>query len=175
MTMKPERVVLLTAVAMTLMVLGTPQSFAQENSMVMTTSKGSLDIQLEPVESNSTSVRYNVSFLNPGTDTLHEHQDYDLKILKEGQVIFSAAQQTNQPLIHNVEGTISVPYSFAEPGEYEVEIQILGLGFGPTLVPTDENAVFPVRVVPEFPAGVVGMMAALVGSTIVVTRKLGVF
>ncbi|HKX80964.1 MAG TPA: hypothetical protein VJL54_01785, partial [Nitrososphaera sp.] len=119
--MKPH-FILLAVVAMTFIILGVPPSFAQENSMIKTTSKGSLDIWLEPIVSNSTSVQYNVRFLNPGTETLHEHQDYDLKILKEGQVIFSAAQQTGQSLIHNVEGTIFVPYNFAQPGEYEVEI-----------------------------------------------------
>lgn len=173
MMMKPH-FILLAVVAMTFIILGVPPSFAQENSMIKTTSKGSLDIWLEPIVSNSTSVQYNVRFLNPGTETLHEHQDYDLRILKEGQVIFSAAQQTGQSLIHNVEGTIFVPYNFEQAGEYEVEIQILGLGFGPTLIPTDENAVFPVRVVPEFPAGMVGLMAAVYGSTVAVTRKLRV-
>jgi hypothetical protein len=48
-----------------------------------------------------------VSFLNLGTGTLHEHQDYDFRILKDGEVIFSAARQTGQAVLHNVEGTLT--------------------------------------------------------------------
>ena len=157
--------------------IGILPAYAQQeedsnNSMTTTTSKGSLDIKLEPIESNSTSVTYKVSFLNPGTETLHQHQDYDFKILKGGQEVFSAAKQTNQPLIHNVEGTISVPYDFEEGGEYSVDVEILGLGFGPTLVPTDEDAVFSVQIVPEFPVAFVGIMAmTVIGSAIALTRK----
>jgi hypothetical protein len=143
--------------------------------MIMSTSKGSLDIRLEPVQANSTDVIYHVSFLNPGTETLHQHQDYDFKILKNGEEIFSAARQTNQPLIHNVEGTISVPYNFGQTGDYSVEIQILGLGFGPTLVPTDENAVFPITVTPEFPLGLTGVLVGVISSSILLTRKLKLF
>jgi hypothetical protein len=160
-----------------LVAIGVLPAYAQEvdNSMIMTTSKGSLDIRLEPIQSNSTEVRYNVSFFNPGTETLHEHQDYDLRILKNGEEIFSAARQTNQALIHNVDGDISVPYNFEEGGEYTVEILILGLGFGPTLIPTEENVSFPIVVTPEFPVQVVGVLAAVVGSTIAVTRKARLF
>ena len=160
-----------------LMAIGTLPAYAQEadNSMIMTTSKGSLDIRLEPIQYDSTEVRYNVSFFNPGTETLHEHQDYDFRILKNGEEIFSAARQTNQALIHNVDGDISVPYNFSEGGEYTVEILILGLGFGPTLIPTEENVSFPIVVTPEFPLQAVGVLAAVIGSSIALTRKARLF
>lgn len=147
------------------------QAQETDNSMVKTTTKGSLDIRLEPIESPSQEVRYRVSFLNPGTDTLHEHQDYDFRIIRDGQELYSAAKQLNQPLIHNVEGTITVPYNFSETGDYTIEIQILGLGFGPTLVPTDESASFSVVVTPEFPAGLVGMLTTAVGAAVMLTGK----
>lgn len=173
----PLRAVTSIVPLMILVAIGVLPAYAQEeeNSMIMTTSKGSLDIRLEPVQANSNQVRYNVNFLNPGTETLHQHQDYDFKILKNGEEIFSAARQTNQPLIHNVEGTISVPYNFEETGDYSVEIQILGLGFGPTLVPTDENAVFQITVTPEFPLGLTGVLVGVISSSILLTRKLKLF
>lgn len=173
----PLRVAMSIVPLMILVAIGVLPAYAQEedNSMIMTTSKGSLDLRLEPVQANSTEVRYNVSFLNPGTETLHQHQDYDFKILQNGEEIFSAARQTNQPLIHNVEGTISVPYNFEVTGDYSVEIQILGLGFGPTLVPTDENAVFPITVTPEFPLGLTGVLVGVISSSILLTRKLKLF
>ena len=169
-----RRVLTSFAALMFLVIVVIIPAYAQvdDNSVIMTTSKGSLDIKLEPVLSNSTEVRYRVSFLNPGTETLHEHQDYDFKIFKGGQEIFSAAKQTNQPLIHNVEGTISVPYNFGEIGEYSIEVLILGLGFGPTLVPTEENVIIPITVTPEFPLGLTGVLAAVIASSILMTRKL---
>jgi plastocyanin len=90
-----------------------------------------------------------VSFLNPGTGTLHEHQDYDFRILKDGQVIFSAARQTGQAVLHNVEGTLTVPYTFQENGDYTVQMHLAGTGISPT-IPTDEEATFSVTVMPEF-------------------------
>ena len=176
MVLKPYLLMSIAALVLLAGVSVIPASAQEdENSMIMTTSKGSLDIKLEPILLNSTDARFRVSFLNPGTETLHQHQDYDFRILQDGQEIFSAAKQTNQPLIHNVEGTISVPYNFATTGEYSIEVQILGLGFGPTLVPTEENAAFPIKVIPEFPAGVIVAISALMVGSIALTRRYKLF
>jgi hypothetical protein len=114
-----------------------------------------------------------VSFLNPGTGTLHEHQDYDFRILKDGQVVFSAARQTGQAVLHNVEGTLTVPYTFQENGDYTVQMHLAGTGISPT-IPTDEEATFSVTVVPEFPAvGVLAAFAVLMTTSIVLTRRRG--
>ncbi len=131
---------------------------AQDGSMVKTTSDGTLDISLEPMWSEGGEASFQVSFLDPGTDTVHEHQDYDFRILKDGQVVFSTSSQTGQALLHNVEGTLTVPYTFQENGDYTVQVYLAGTGIAPT-IPTDEEATFPITVVPEFPAGV--MTAAL--------------
>jgi hypothetical protein len=57
----------------------TAVAYAQESGMVQTTSKGTLDVRLEPTWSEGGQASFNVSFLNPGTNTLHQHQDYDFK------------------------------------------------------------------------------------------------
>jgi len=142
---------------------------AQEGEMTGTTSKGTLDIRVEPTWSDGGSATFRVSFLNPGTDTLHEHQDYDFRILKDGTEVFSAARQTGQALIHNVEGTITVPYTFQENGDYTIQIYLAGTGITPT-IPTDEEATFPIQVTPEFPAGALGAIAALMTTAIVLAR-----
>jgi hypothetical protein len=112
-----------------------------------------------------------VSFLNPGTDTLHQHQDYDFKILRGGQEVFSAAGQTGQPILHNVEGTLTVPYTFQENGDYTVQVDLAGTGIGPT-IPTDEEATFSIAVTPEFPAGfLVAALAALMTTAIVLAQR----
>jgi hypothetical protein len=147
--------------------------YAQEGGMLKTTSKGTLDIRLEPIWSDGGQASFNVGFLNPGTDTLHEHQDYDFRILKDGQVVFSAARQTGQAVLHNVEGTLTVPYTFQENGDYTVQVYLAGTGISP-IIPTDEEATFSITVVPEFPAaGVLAAFAVLMTTSIVLTRRRG--
>jgi hypothetical protein len=136
--------------------------YAQDGGMVQTTSKGTLDVRLVPTWNEGGQATFNVSFLNPGTDTLHEHQDYDFRILKDGQQVFSAANQTGQALIHNVEGTLTIPYTFQENGDYTIQMYLAGTGI--PAIPTDEEATFPITVVPEFPAG--GILAAVLAASI---------
>ena len=146
-------------------------AYAQDGGMVKTTSKGTLDVRLEPTWSEGGQASFNVSFLNPGTDTLHQHQDYDFKILRGGQEVFSAANQTGQQILHNVEGTLTVPYTFQENGDYTVQVDLAGTGIGPT-IPTDEEATFSIAVTPEFPAGVlVAALAALMTTAIVLAQR----
>src|SRR5918998_5410534 len=126
-------------------------AYAQDGGMAQTTSKDTLDIRLAPTWNEGGQATFTVSFLNPGTDTLHEHQDYDFRILKDGQAVFSAANQTGQAVLHNVEGTLTVPYTFQENGDYTIQVYLAGTGIAPT-IPTDEEATFPITVVPELPA-----------------------
>jgi hypothetical protein len=135
----------------------TTAAYAQDGGMVKTTSKGTLDIGLAPTWNEGGQATFTVSFLNPGTATLHEHQDYDFRILKDGQQVFSTGSQTGQAVLHNVEGTLTVPYTFQENGDYTVQVYLAGTGI--PAIPTDEEATFPITVVPEFPAG--GILAAV--------------
>jgi hypothetical protein len=146
-------------------------AYAQEGGMVDTTSKGTLDIRVEPTWRDNGNVSFKVSFLNPGTNTLHEHQDYDFRIFKDGTEVFSAARQIpGQNVIHNVPGTITVPYTFQENGDYTIQIYLAGTGITP-IIPTDEEATFPIQVTPEFPAGALGAIAALMTTAIVFARR----
>jgi hypothetical protein len=146
--------------------------YATESGMRATTSKGTLDILVEPTWSEGEDGRANaifrVSFLNPGTDTLHKHQDYDFRILKDGIEIFSAAKQTGQVLIHNVEGTITIPYTFQENGDYTIQIFLAGTGIAPT-IPTDEHAIFQIHVVTEFPVALAAL-AVMMTTAIMLVR-----
>src|SRR5918994_5715288 len=126
-------------------------AYAQDGGMVKTTNKGTLDIRLAPTWNEGGQATLSVSFLNPGTDTVHEHQDYDFRILRDGQQVFSAASQTGQAVLHNVEGTLTVPYTFQENGDYTIQVYLAGTGITPT-IPTEEEATFPITVVPELPA-----------------------
>src|SRR5437870_3074061 len=149
-------------------------AYAQDVGMTKPTSKGTLDIRVEPTWSNGSNASFKVSFLKPGTEIIHQHQDYDFKILKDGTEVFSAAKQTGQVLIHNAEGTITVPYTFKEPGDYTIQLILGGTGIAPT-IPTDEDAKFQIKVTPEFPAGALGSIAALMATTIVLARYRKLF
>ena len=146
--------------------------YAQDGGMVKTTSKGTLDIRLAPTWSEGGQAAFTVSFLSPGTETVHEHQDYDFRILKDGQQVFSAANQTGQAVLHNVEGTLTVPYTFQENGDYTIQVYLAGIGLPP--IPSDEETTFPITVVPEFPAG--GILAIVVAASmttaIVLSQRL---
>jgi filamin/ABP280 repeat protein len=136
-------------------------AYAQDGGMAQTTSKDTLDIRIAPTWNEGGQATFTVSFLNPGTDTLHEHQDYDFRILKDGQQVFSAANQTGQAVLHNVEGTLTVPYTFQENGDYTIQVYLAGTGI--PAIPTDEEATFPITVVPEFPTG--GILAAVIAAS----------
>ena len=138
--------------------------YAQDGGMVQATSKGTLDISLAPTWNEGGQATFAVSFLDPGTETLHQHQDYDLRILKDGQQVFSAANQTGQAVLHNVEGTSTIPYTFQENGDYTIQVYLAGTGISPT-IPTDEEATFPITVTPEFPAG--GILAAILAASMI--------
>jgi hypothetical protein len=152
-----------------------PTAYAQDGGMVKTTTKGTLDIRLEPVWSEGGQATFNVGFLNPGTEAVHQHQDYDFRILKDGQQVFSAANQTGQPLLHNVEGTLTVPYTFQQNGDYTVQVYLAGTGIAPT-IPTDEDATFSITATPEFPAGILpAALAAFMTTAIFLSQRLKFF
>ena len=142
-------------------------AYAQDGGgMVQTTSRDTLDVRLAPTWNEGGQATFTVSFLDPGTDTLHEHQDYDFRILRDGQQVFSAANQTGQAVLHNVEGTLTVPqtpYTFQENGDFTIQVYLAGTGI--PAIPTDEEATFPLTVVPEFPAG--GILAAVLAASMI--------
>ena len=153
----------------------TTAAYAQDGGMVQTTDKGTLDIRLVPMWTEGGQATFTVSFLNPGTDTVHEHQDYDFRILKDGQQVFSTANETGQAVLHNVEGTLTVPqapYTFQENGDHTIQVYLAGIGL--PAIPTDEEATFPITVVPELPAAVilaVTLTALMITTSIVLARR----
>lgn len=141
-------------------------AYAQDG---MTKSTDDLDIMLEP-QWGADQTKFKVSFLEPGTDTVHQHQDYNFVILQDGKEVFNAAEQIGQSAIHNAEGTITVPYKFEHNGDYVVRVLIYGIGL--PAIPTDESVEFPVSVTPEFPTGVLVAAAAIGIGVIAARRKL---
>jgi hypothetical protein len=135
----------------------------------MKSSGKSLDVAVEPQWSDGGNAKFKVSFFSPGTSTLHQHQDYDFVILQDGKEVFRASKQLNQPVLHNVEGTLTVPFKFDNSGAYTVRVEVLGLGLPPVPISPEVHN-FGVSVTPEFPAGALGVIGALMAGAIAVAR-----
>lgn len=140
-------------------IFGAEQSFAA--AVTQPTSKGTLIISLEPTWGQGQEpTKFKVTFIDPKTNAPHQHQDYDFRILKDDKVVFSAADQTGQQILHNVEGTLSgLQYAFPDIGNYIIQITLNGTGIPAT--PTEEYVNFPVNVTPEFPSSIIALIAGL--------------
>ncbi len=135
---------------------------------------GTLDIMLEPAWSDNggnegASAQLRVSFIDPATGQLHQHQDYDFVILQNGNEVFRASSVTGQQVIHNVPGTLTVPYTFEQNGDYVVRVELHGIGLPPIPI-APEYSDFPITVTPEFPAGALGAVAAVMAGAIAAAR-----
>jgi hypothetical protein len=111
------------------------------------TSGGTLDVKLEPIPSpieSGQETNYKVTFLQKGTGTIQVHVDYDFIILKDNTTeVFSASQQTGQPLLHTAEGIVTIPFRLEDPGSYTIRVPVMGINFIPMAT---ENADFHVNV-----------------------------
>jgi hypothetical protein len=118
-------------------------------NMKKTTSGGALDILLQPSPQpigHTAPTSFKVSFLQKGTDTVQPHIDYDL-IIKDsnGKQVFQASQLAGQPgkPLHTAEGSVTIPYTFQNPGDYSVNIPVYGILFNPI---SPESADFTIKV-----------------------------
>ncbi len=144
---------------------------AYAQSMEQTTSGGTLDITLDQEldPNDPKKIEFHVGFIDPATGQPHQHQDYDFVILQGDSEVFRASEQTGQQVLHNVEGTLTVPYTFQQTGDYTVRVELHGLGLPPIPI-APEQADFSITVVPEFPAGAVGAVAAVMAGAIAAAR-----
>ena len=103
-------------------------------NLVQSTTDGSLDVNISPsseVINTNDQVKFKINFFEPGTDKIQVHVDYDFQILNHGEEIFSAAKQISQPLLHTAEGSVTIPFTFSSPGDYSINIPVLGINFVP--------------------------------------------
>ena len=103
-------------------------------NLVQSTTDGSLDVNISPspeIINTNDEVKFKINFFEPGTDKIQVHVDYDFQILNNGEEIFSAAKQISQPLLHTAEGSVTIPFTFSSPGDYSINIPVLGINFVP--------------------------------------------
>ncbi len=97
---------------------------------------------------------FSIRFIEPETSTEMEDMEYNVIVYEE-----SGSQQ-----LRRVDQTASEQrFSFEEPGSYTIRIDdIDGLG---------EGASFPIQVTPEFPAGILGVVAGVMGAIAILGRR----
>ncbi|MFZ0512072.1 MAG: hypothetical protein WAM14_10740 [Candidatus Nitrosopolaris sp.] len=111
------------------------------------TSGGSLNVMVQPSPNpvvKGTQTNLKVSFDQKGSSAVQPHIDYDLTITKDDKQVFQAsalAGHPNQPL-HTAEGTVTIPYTFQQQGDYIMNITIYGIPFNPI---RPEVAQFPIN------------------------------
>ncbi len=102
-------------------------AFAQTNSQILQTEKGTLDVKLaydDIISGEQTNLH--IDFINPQTKKIQEHIDYSITVSKDGTNIFGPI-----PLTHTSLGSVKIPVEFIDNGVYSIELGIEGILFQP--------------------------------------------
>jgi hypothetical protein len=103
-----------------------------------------IDLQIQPFPvTQSGNSQFKITFLQPSSQTVQVHVDYDLSISKMNSEVFRASSSTGQPLLHTAEGIVSIPYNFSQEGQYSVQVSVMGINFIPIKT---EQALFDLKV-----------------------------
>ena len=103
-----------------------------------------IDLQIQPFPvTQSENTQFKITFLQPSSQTVQVHVDYDFSISKMNSEVFRASSSTGQPLLHTAEGIVSIPYKFNQEGEYSVQVSVMGVNFIPIKT---EQALFDLKV-----------------------------
>jgi uncharacterized protein (UPF0333 family) len=103
-----------------------------------------IDLQIQPFPvTQSGNSQFKITFLQPSSQTVQVHVDYDLSISKMNSEVFRASASTGQPLLHTAEGIVSIPYKFSQEGQYSVQVSVMGINFIPIKT---EQALFDLKV-----------------------------
>jgi hypothetical protein len=103
-----------------------------------------IDLQIKPFPvTKNVDTQFMITFLQPSTQSVQVHVDYDLAISKMNSEVFRASSKTGQPLLHTAEGIVKIPYKFDQEGQYSVQISVMGINFIPIKT---EQALFDLKV-----------------------------
>jgi hypothetical protein len=103
-------------------------AFAQEFQQ-LPTDKGSLfvNISTDPIKPKSDEItKLEIGFVNPKTNNIQEHIDYQISITKGDTIVFGPI-----PLTHTSTGSVTIPVEFKEGGEHQITVSIEGILFQP--------------------------------------------
>jgi hypothetical protein len=88
-------------------------------------------VQVSPFPLKTGDAKFKISFLQPSSEAIQVHIDYDVVITKANTELFRASASTGQPLLHTAEGIVNIPYKFNSPGDYTLEVSVMGINFIP--------------------------------------------
>src|SRR5206468_5220318 len=82
-----------------------------------------IDLQIKPFPvAKNVGTQFMITFLQPSTQSVQVHVDYDLAISKMNSEVFRASSKTGQQLLHTAEGIVKIPYKFDQEGQYSVQL-----------------------------------------------------
>ncbi|HEX7817940.1 MAG TPA: hypothetical protein VF419_01045, partial [Nitrososphaeraceae archaeon] len=93
--------------------------------------------------SKNVDSQFMITFLQPSSQTVQVHVDYDFAITNNDGEVFRASTKTGQPLLHTAEGIVKIPYKFDQGGEYSLQVSVMGINFIPIKT---EQALFDLKV-----------------------------
>lgn len=103
-----------------------------------------IDLQIQPFPiSKDVDSQFMITFLQPSSQTVQVHVDYDFAITNNDKEVFRASTKTGQPLLHTAEGIVKIPYKFDQGGEYSLQVSVMGINFIPIKT---EQALFDLKV-----------------------------
>jgi hypothetical protein len=103
-----------------------------------------IDLQIQPFPvAKNVDTQFMITFLQPSTQSVQVHVDYDFAISKMNNEVFRASSKTGQPLLHTAEGIVKIPYKFDQEGQYSLQISVMGINFIPIKT---EQALFDLKV-----------------------------
>ena len=103
-----------------------------------------IDLQIQPYPiSKNVDSQFMITFLQPSSQTVQVHVDYDFAITNNDSEVFRASTKTGQPLLHTAEGIVKIPYKFDQGGEYSLQVSVMGINFIPIKT---EQALFDLKV-----------------------------
>jgi len=103
-----------------------------------------IDLQIQPFPiSKNVDSEFMITFLQPSSQTVQVHVDYDFAIINNDSEVFRASKKTGQPLLHTAEGIVKIPYKFDQGGEYSLQVSVMGINFIPIKT---EQALFDLKV-----------------------------
>ena len=103
-----------------------------------------IDLQIQPFPiTKNVDSQFMISFLQPSSQTVQVHVDYDFAITNNNNEVFRASSITGQPLLHTAEGIVKIPYKFTQDGQYSLQVSVMGINFIPIKT---EQALFDLNV-----------------------------
>lgn len=122
-----------------------PVQINSSNTKGITDGKSiNIDLQIQPFPvTKNVDTQFMIKFLQPSTQSVQVHVDYDFAITKMNSEVFRASSKTGQPLLHTAEGIVKIPYKFDQGGEYSIQISVMGINFIPIKT---EQALFDLKV-----------------------------